>query len=153
MSATERNKVIVRRIPEQIFSRGDLAVADEVLAEEYVEHALFGTRPVPGVPAGREGFKQLVAKLRAAFPDLRYTVEEMVAEGEMVAARVTARGTHQGELMGIPPTGRQVVVTGIHLCRIADGKLVEHWANQDDLGLLQQLGVIPIPDAIAAGTA
>lgn len=94
------------------------------------------------MPAGREGFKQFVLMYRSAFPDMHITIEDQIAEGDKVVSRWTARGTHQGELMGIPPTGKQATVTGINIERFANGKFVEEWSNFDALGLLQQLGVV-----------
>jgi predicted ester cyclase len=138
----EENKAIVRRIPEELYNEGRLAVADEVIAPDYVEHF-----PLPlGWPSGLDGLRQFVTVLRAAFPDFRYTIEDEIAEGDMVVIRLTASGTHRGEFMGIPPTGNRATWTEIHVCRIADGKLVEHWANLDQLGMMQQLGVVPPPE-------
>ena len=139
--STEQNRVNFRRIPEEIFNQGNLAVADELFAADYIEHVpLF-----PNWPSGLAGFKQFVTVLRAAFPDFHYTVEDAIAEGDKVVGRITAHGTHKGEFMGIPPTGKQATWTEIHIGRFAGGKLVEHWANLDQLGMLQQLGVVPTP--------
>ncbi len=139
--SVEDNKALIRRIPEEVYNEGNLAVADEVIAAAYVEHF-----PLPpGWPSGLEGLKQFITVLRAAFPDFRYTVEDEIAEGEKVVIRLSASGTHRGEFLGIPPTGNQAAWTEIHVCRIADGRLVEHWANLDQLGMMQQLGVIPPP--------
>ncbi len=99
---------------------------------------------------GREGIEQFYGALRAAFPDLRITIEDQVAEGDRVVTRWTARGTHTGAFQGIPPTGKQGRMTGIDIDRIADGKVVECWVNSDDLGLLQQLGVIPTPGQVGS---
>ncbi len=138
---SEENKALIRRIPEELYNEGNLAVADEVMAADYVEHF-----PLPpGWPSGLEGLRQFVTMLRTAFPDFRYTIEDEIAEGDMVVIRLTASGTQRGEFMGIPPTGNRATWTEIHVCRIADGKLVEHWANLDQLGMMQQLGVIPSP--------
>jgi steroid delta-isomerase-like uncharacterized protein len=137
MSA-EENKALVRRTYEEVLNKVHLDVVDELYASEYVYTS-------PGSPElrGPEGFKQLVRMLRAAFPDLRFTPEELIAEGESVVSRWTGRGTHQGEFKGIPPTGKQVTVTGIVIHRIADGKFVEDREELDALGLLQQLGAVP----------
>lgn len=136
--STEQNKANNRRVFEEAFNQGKLTVLDEVCASNYVLHDPTG--PIPGA----EGFKQYVAMYRAAFPDLRITLEDEVAEGDRVVVRWVARGTHQGELMGIPPTGRQITVTGITIVRAdASGKTEEAWVNLDTLGMLQQLGVIP----------
>ena len=136
---TEDNKALMRRIYE-VFNTGNLALADEVIAADAVDH-----QAMPGMAPGREGFKQLVTMFRAAFPDLECIIEDMLAEGDKVVTRLTMRGTHQGELMGIAPTGRPITVTGIDIVRFAQGQVVEHWGNQDDLGMLQQLGVVPAP--------
>lgn len=137
MSA-EENKALVRRTYEEVLNKGDLDVVDELYASEY-----FYTSP--GAPAlqGPEGFKQLVRMLRAAFPDLRFTPEELIAEGENVVSRWTGRGTHQGQFKGISPTGKRVTVSGIIIHRIANGKFVEDHEELDALGLLQQLGALP----------
>jgi predicted ester cyclase len=140
MSA-EQNKALLRSIPEEMFNKGNLALAGEVFAADYIEHASLP----PGTPAGLEGFKVFVSTLRAAFPDFHYTVEDDIAEGDKVVQRVTARGTQKGEFMGMPATGKQATWTEIHIARVAGGKLVEHWVNLDQLGMLQQLGVIPTP--------
>ena len=137
----EENKAIVRRIPEEVFNQGNLDVADEVLTSDFIEHAQLP----PGIPSGIPGFKQFVTALRAAFPDFHYTIEDEIAEGDKVAVHLTAHGTQQGDFLGIPATGKQATWTEIHICRMDNGKLVEHWVNQDQLGMLQQLGVIPIP--------
>lgn len=134
--SSKENEALARRIADELFRRGDLAVADELVAPNYVEHV-----PLPpGWPPELAGLKQYVAMLRRAFPDVRYTVEDLVAEEDKVALHLTARGTHQAEFMGIPPSGRQATWTEVHVARIAGGKLVEHWALLDQFGLLRQLG-------------
>lgn len=138
--STEQNKVIVRRIPLEVFNQGNLAVADQVMAPDYREHVT-----APGIPNNLDGFKQFVTALRAAFPDFQYTIEDEIAEGDTVVERLTARGTQQGAFLGIPATGKQATWSEIHLARIVGGKMVEHWANLDQLGMLQQLGIIPVP--------
>ena len=146
MSA-ETNKTRTRRIVEEIFNARNIAIADDLFAPDYAEHT---PGLPPNFPPGVAGLKLFVTSLVAAFPDFRYTVEDMVAEGETVAARLTARGRHQGAFFGIPATGQAATWTEIHLCRYAGGKLVEHWVNSDQLGLLQQLGVIPVPGQVPA---
>jgi steroid delta-isomerase-like uncharacterized protein len=136
--STQENKTLNRRLVEEGFSQGNMAVLDELIADDCLDHSA-----PPGTPPGLEGVKQFFIMFRGAFPDLHYTVEDQVAEGDKVVTRNTWRGTHQGAFLGIPPTGKQVVVTGIDITRWAGGKAVEHWANQDTLGLMQQLGVIP----------
>ena len=135
---TETNKAIIRRIVEEIQNRDNLALIDELLAPNFVNHT-----PAPGLPPDREGIKQLLSMFRAAFPDGSMTIEDMVAEGDKVVSRKTYRGTHQGEFMGIPPTGKHVTVGLIDIMHIVDGKVVEHWNVGDDLSMLQQLGVLP----------
>ena len=135
---SEQNKSIVRRSFEELFTQGKLAVADDVFAPEYVGHD-------PALPQdirGPEQFKQFVMMYRNAFPDLALTIEDQIAEGDEVVTRFTARGTHRGELMGILPTGKKVVVTGISIDRMKNGKSVESWTNYDMLSMLQQLGVV-----------
>lgn len=113
---------------------GDLDRADELVAADFVEH-----NPTPGQVPGLAGFKQVVSMLRAAFPDLRITTDELVAEGDKVSVRLTARGTHQGPFQGIPPTGNRVAWEGISMLRVADGQVVERWFHADVLGLRRQL--------------
>lgn len=132
-------KQIARRVLDELFNEGRLESADELFAPGAVSHD--PAQPEPTI--GPEGVKQSVTGYRTAFPDVRCEIEDQVAEGGTVATRWTARGTHQGELMGIAPTGRQATVTGITIDRIEDGKIVESWTNWDTLGLLQQLGVVP----------
>ena len=134
--STEENKAMIRRVGE-VFNQGDLAVVDEVMAADYVHHGPFGEFKGP------EGFKQMVTMFRTAFPDLNMTIEDMVAEGDKVASRLTLRGTHKGEYMGIAATGKQVTVTEIVISRFAGGKEVEAWGSPDLMGMMQQLGVVP----------
>jgi predicted ester cyclase len=138
MSA-EENKAAFRRVPEEVFNNGNLDLADELFASDYIEH-----QPVPlGWPSGLEGFKMFVTMLRSAFPDVHYTVENALAEGDLAAGHVTVRGTHQGEFLGIAPTGREVTWPETHVGRFEHGKLVEHWGDSDDLGLTQQIAAVP----------
>ena len=101
--------------------------------------------PPPGVPAGPEGMKDSVRMFRAAFPDIRVTIHDTLAEGDKVVIRATASGTHMGELMGIPATGRRIAVDEIHIVRCVDGKVVEHWGVEDSLGMMRQLGLAGPP--------
>jgi steroid delta-isomerase-like uncharacterized protein len=137
---SETNKAISRRAIEECFNQGNLAAVDEVFSADFVDNAA-----PPGLPAGPEGFKQLVTMYRTAFPDVQINIEDIVAEGDRVALRWTAKGTHLGELMGIPATGKPVTVTGIDIDRIAGGKIAEHWGAFDQLGMMQQIGVVPTP--------
>ena len=136
--STEANAALVRRWAEEILSKGDLNLIDELFAVDYIDH----TNP-PDWPPGREGHKQIVALYHTAFPDFHYTIEHKVAEGDLVVVRGTYHGTHRGAFFGIPPTGVSITTTGMHLFRVADGKIAEHWCNNDDLGVMRQLGVIP----------
>ena len=144
---SDANKQVVRRLIEEVVSGGNIDALDEIAAENLVDND--PGRP-PGIPQGREGQKALVAGYRAAFPDLKMTVEDQIAEGDKVVTRWIARGTHNGDLMGIPATGREATVSGIFIDRIANGQIAESWANWDQLGMLQQIGVVPEPEASPA---
>ena len=135
--STEENKAVLRRNLEAL-NKGDLAIADETIHTNYVYHGSGGQEF-----KGPEGFKQFVTMLRTAFPDLHLTVEDMVAEGDKVAHRLTLRGTHKGDFMGMAPTGKQVTTTAITISRFVGGKEVEAWSNLDQLGMMQQMGVAP----------
>ncbi len=123
---------------EEVWGKGNLAVVDELSDENVLNHN-------PQVPLlkGREAFKQLVLTYRTAFPDLHITIEDQIVEGDKVVIRFTARGTHKGNLMDIPPTGKQMTTSGITVSRVVNGKFVESWTDFDALGMLQQLGVVP----------
>ena len=138
--STEENKAVVRRMFEESSKGQEAAMAamEELCAPDYVWH---GTGVWPDMDLA--GMKQALTAWYAAFPDVHFTVEDLIAEGDRVVSRATFRGTHQGEFMGIPPTGKNVSFTGIAIDRIEDDKFVEGWANADNLGLLQQLGAIP----------
>lgn len=136
----EENKALIRRFNDEVWNKGDLAVVDEVFASTWVGHNL-----PPGLAPGREGLKQMAGSFRAAFSDIRTTIDDQIAEGDKVAWRWSFQTKHTGEFMGIPPTGKQITLTGISIDRIAGGKFVERWDSADMLGLLQQLGVIPPP--------
>ena len=140
MSA-EQNKALFRQMVEEVFNRGNLSKADELLAPNFVEHEELP----PGIPAGREGVKQLTSMLRSAFPDFKATIDDMIAEGDKVVMRQTWSGTHKGEFMGIPATGKRVSFGVIDIVRMDGGKCVEHWGQMDSMGLMQQLGAIPAP--------
>jgi steroid delta-isomerase-like uncharacterized protein len=130
-----------RRFFDEVFSKGRLELVDELFATDYVGHPSGNEEP----NRGPEGVKEYVAGLRGAASDLKITIDDQIAEGAKVATRWTARGTHDGELMGIAPTGRPVSVTGITIQHLRDGKVVEGWTNWDGMSLLQQLGGIPGP--------
>jgi steroid delta-isomerase-like uncharacterized protein len=139
--STEENKALARRFTEEGFSTGNLALADEIVAPNFVNYDP-GTPPLP---SGPEGYKQLVTAYHTAYPDLQMNVEDLFAEGDKVAVRWAARGTHTGQLGDIPPTGKQMTITGISVLTIAGGKVTEQYTNWDTLGMLQQLGVVPAP--------
>lgn len=135
--STEENKAAASRAFE-VFNKGDLSLVNEFIATDYVGHS-------PGMPDfnGPEGFKQFVTMFRTAFPDINLTIEDTFAEGDKVVNRMTSRGTHTGELMGIAATGKQVAMTGMVISRYVGGKQVEAWISMDLLGMMQQLGVVP----------
>jgi len=138
MSSAE-NKAIVSRMFAEL-DRGNLGIIDELVAPEYREHVAGGQEIV-----GPAGLKQFITQFATAFPDLHLVAEDMVAEQDKVVTRFTLQGTHRGELMGIMPTDKRVSVPVILISRLANGKFVEDWENIDQLGLLQQLGMIPAP--------
>lgn len=135
---SEELKALARREAE-LFNTGDLSIADEIYSEDYVGHDAAKPEPVRGVA----GAKEEAAGYRAAFSDLQLTIEHLVAEGDYFVSRWTARGTHDGELFGIAPTGRSVTTSGISVVRVSDGKIVEDHTQWDALGLMQQIGAVP----------
>jgi steroid delta-isomerase-like uncharacterized protein len=135
------NKVIMRRIIEEGSNQGNLEVFDELAAPDLINHSA-----PPGIPPTREGWKQLTTMFRAAFPDLYLHIEDEIAEGDRIVTRFTAHGTHQGDLMGIPPTDKQVTVSGVNIARIAGGKIMERWEIVDMMSMMVQLGVVPPPE-------
>ncbi len=137
--STEQNKALLRQFMEEIFNRGNMSRADELLAPDFVEREELP----PGIPRGREGVKQLTTMLRSAFPDFKVTIDDLIAEGDKVVVRSTWSGTHKGEFMGIPPTGKSVSFGVFDIVRITGGKVVEHWGQMDNMRMMQQLGVIP----------
>ena len=140
---SEENKAIARRALEEVFSgQGNLEVADELFAPNYVGHDPASPEDI----RGPEGAKEFAGMYRSAFPDVQMSVEDQVAEGEKVVTRWIASGTHLGEIMGIAPSGNRVMVTGTSIERIVDGKIVETWDNYDALGMMQQIGAIPSPE-------
>ena len=137
---SEQNKALARRALEEIWNQGKLTVINELTAPNATFHD-------PNVPGGKftgpEGLKQFVQIYRGAFPDVRLTINDQIAEGDKVVTRWTATGTHKGQLMAIAPTNKYATVTGVDIDRYQDGKVVEAWASYDMFGLLQQLGVVP----------
>lgn len=134
----ERHKALFRRLIEAGFNHGDLAAVDTLVSPHLREHQA-GNGP------GSEGLKGTIGYLRSVFPDLTLTIEDITAEGDMVWARLKARGTQRGPHMGMPPTGGRIEIDVIDICRFADGKLVEHWGVADRLAQLEQLGLLPMP--------
>jgi steroid delta-isomerase-like uncharacterized protein len=135
--SSEQNKTIVRRLLEEPW-KGELRVIDELVDRNYV-----GYDPsIPEPLRGPDGFKEFVSSYRAAYSDARITVDDQIAEGDKVATRWTGRGRHDGDLMGIAPTGKQVKVSGLTLSRVANGKVIEEYTNWDTFGMMQQLGVV-----------
>jgi predicted ester cyclase len=128
------------RIPLEIINQGKLELINELYAPEFVDRS-----PQPGMATTREGFKQFVTALRTAFPDLRYTINDSIECGDKLVHRVTAKGTMTGEFAGMPPTGKHATWTEIHIVRVANEHIVEHWGLTQELGMLVQLGVIPAP--------
>ena len=139
----ETNKTVSRRFFDEVWNKGNLTVLDEIIAKDHVNS---GPGSIPGLPTGPEGTKQLVTVYRNAFPDVHFTIDEQIAEGDKVVTRWSAQGTHQGELAGLPATGKSSTVTGIAVDRIANGKITESWGIFDEFGMMQQLGAIPMPE-------
>ncbi len=136
--STEANKVVVRRYQEA-YNANTLEALDSIVTADVISH-----KTLPGLPPGLQGGKLSHRGTVAAIPDLHYTVEDLIAEGDKVVMRWTMTGTHSGsEFMGLPPGGRKLRVTGISMFRIADGKIVEHWAEPDGVTFMQQLGLMP----------
>ncbi|MGZ9113377.1 MAG: ester cyclase [Brevundimonas sp.] len=135
---SDSNKTLVRRFFAEIWSTGDLTLRDAYLSPDYRGHLSGSAETVD-----REGWTQWFLGFRSAFPDALFTVEDLIGEGDRVAARLTMRGTHLGVLNGIPPTGRPVVVSGMSIERVVDGRIVEGWNENDALGMLTQLGAFP----------
>ncbi len=132
----EENKRIARSIPDEVFGEGNLELLDELYAEDAIEHNPFGD--LRGIEAIRESYEGFMA----AFPDIEQIVEDIVAEGDTVVMRLTARGTHEGPMMDLEPTGKEIEVQQTVFTRIEDGEIVERWLHPDNLGMLQQLGVV-----------
>ena len=137
---TEENKASARRFLDEVVNRGNVALIDELLAPDFIDHTA-----APGVPPNREGTKTFFAMLRGAFPDLHSTVDDQIAEGDRVVQRTTTHGTMKGEFAGMPPSGKSATWQAIHILRFADGKTVEHWDVTDQLSMLQQLGFAEAP--------
>jgi steroid delta-isomerase-like uncharacterized protein len=131
----EQNKELLRRFSQEIINQGNMGLADQILAPNYLNH-----NPVPGQAPGLEGFKRSLTGLRMAFPDMKETVEVILAEGDLVSVRATRRATHEGTFMGVPGTHRPVTIPTMYFARVQDGKITDIWLNWDILGMLQQIG-------------
>jgi predicted ester cyclase len=140
---TSDNKAVARRFFEDVINGSDLDRAGEFVTADYIEHQHL---PGAGGAQGIEIAKRFLSIMRTGFPDFRFEIEDLIAEGNKVAARVSVSGTHRGELMGIAPTGKRVTACGIEIFRFRDSKMAEHWATFDALGMLQQIGVVPVPN-------
>jgi predicted ester cyclase len=138
---TEQNKATGRRFLDEVAGRGNLAVIDEIYGPNYIDHSL-----PPGVPATNEGAKGFWTMFRAAFPDLHYSIDDEVAEGDRLVQRITGHGTMRGDFQGMPASGKEATWSEIHVVRFnADGKAIEHWGVVDQLGMLVQLGFAQAP--------
>ncbi len=133
------NKHLVEAFIQDLFSKGDLDAVDRYLDPKFVNH----DPPFAGAPDGPEGMRQAAATFRQALPDWHSDVEQLVAEGDIVVERFTASGTHRGELMGVPPTGKTIVLPGVNVFRIEGDRIVERWGRLDELRLMRQLGLVP----------
>lgn len=142
--STEANKGTVKRFYEEVLNAGNVALLDELAVQDYDEHS-----PFPGQPNGIEGLRARVGAILGAFRPV-FTLHELVAEGDTVVAYWTNTGTHQGEFMGLPPSGKTVTISGIDVHRLRDGRMAEHWHVIEQLQMLQQLGVIPMPQGAPA---
>ena len=142
--STEANKSQIRRYYEDVLNGGNIALLDELAVSDYDEHS-----PFPGQPNGIEGLKARVGAILAAFRPV-FALHEVIGEGDTVIAYWTNTGTHAGEFMGIPPSGRTVRISGVDIHRLRDGRMAEHWHVIEELQMLQQLGVIPAPQGTAA---
>ena len=135
--STEKNKAIVRRLFKEM-NKGNLKAIDKIFSSKFVNH-----HPAPGTKSDREGLKQFITGIHATFPDYRWNIEDIIAEGDKVVYRFTLHGTDTGGFMGMPPTGKHVVTEAIGIQRFAEGQVVERWNISDSLGMLSQLGLIP----------
>jgi steroid delta-isomerase-like uncharacterized protein len=142
-----RNKASARRFYEDVWNKGNVALIDELVAPQHVQHDPNNPNTAPG-PAG---IRQLVSLYRSAFPDAHFTIEDILAAGDKVVVRVTATGTQERALPGVPATGKRVSATGISITRYKDGKAAETWIVFDFLGMFQQLGVVPVPESASTG--
>lgn len=143
MTMTTDTKRMIERIPLEILNEGKYELIDEIYAPDYVEHT-----GQPGVAPTREGFKQTAIALKTAFPDLHYVIEDAIESGDRIVHRLTASGTMKGDFAGMPATGKHATWTEIHIGRVANGRLAEHWGLIAELGMLVQLGIVPAPGRV-----
>ena len=136
-------KTKLERVPLEVLNQGKYELIDEIYAPDFVEHY-----EQPGVPPTREGFKQFAMAYRSAFPDLHYTVEDAIEAGDRIVHRLSASGTMKGDFLGMPATGKHATWSEIHIGRVSDGRLVEHWGLVDQLGIFVQLGIVPAPGRV-----
>jgi steroid delta-isomerase-like uncharacterized protein len=144
--STEVNKAIVRRFYEEVFNRRNIDLIDELMATEFVNHD-----PTPVAARDRASMKQFIKTITIAFPDHHHQIQDLIAEGDKVVMCCTLTGTHQGIFSGfleMPPTGRSIRQQQIHILRVQDHQLTEHFVVRDDLTIMQQLGVIPVPEQL-----
>ena len=139
MSETQ-NAAVVQRFVEEVINQGRLEAADELVHEDFIE-----LDPLPGQQQGRQGLKDVIGMLRTAFPDIHWVIEETIASGDKVVTRFKWSGTHRGDFLGVPATGRKVAVPGVVIDRLSGGRMADSRILMDTLGLMQQLGVIPGP--------
>ena len=137
---TEENKAVVRRFVEEFKNRANHGIVDELFTQDFIHHF-----PDPRLPKGRTGEKALGQSVLTGLPDVHATIEDLIAEGDKVVERTYAEGTHKGEFFGVPATGKKISWTEIHIYRLKNGKVAEHWPEIDALGIMTQLGVIPTP--------
>jgi steroid delta-isomerase-like uncharacterized protein len=138
--STNDNKSVIRAFVEDVINQGRLERADDIVIEDFVE-----LDPLPGQAQGRDGLKEVIRQIRSAFPDILWTIDEMVAEGDKVFSRFTWSGTHEGSFLGISATGRRITVKGMVIDRLADGRMADSRILMDTLGMMQQLGALPAP--------
>jgi len=143
---TEDNKATGRRFLDEVANRGNFSAIDEIYGPNYLDHSV-----PPGVPGTTEGAKGFWTMFRTAFPDLHYTIDDEVAEGDRLVQRITGHGTMRGDFQGMPASGKEATWSEIHVVRFnVDGKAIEHWGVVDQLGMLVQLGFAPVPGQPAA---
>lgn len=136
----QENIAVLDRFIEEVINQGNLDAADEIVEENFVE-----LDPLPGQRQGREGLKEVIGMMRAAFPDIHWVADETIASGDKVVTRFTWTGTHHGPFLGIPATRNHVTVKGVVIDRLSSGKMADSRILMDSLGMMQQLGVIPTP--------